>query len=91
LPLTKVVVAQNIFTFTFFQALEPRTTFTLSASIIGHKHAKQSNKQTKNNTPIKRETLKERTKGRARSSGSLKNTKGVWKGLVSFKEMVAED
>jgi hypothetical protein len=48
------VVAQNIFTFTLLQALEPRSTFTLIASIIGHKHTKQANKQTKNNTPIKR-------------------------------------
>jgi hypothetical protein len=35
---------------------------------------------TKNNAPIKKETLKERTKGQARSDGSLKNTKCAWKG-----------
>jgi hypothetical protein len=40
-----------------------RITFNLLASIIGHKHAKQTNKHTKNKAPIKREALKERTKG----------------------------
>jgi hypothetical protein len=49
------VVAQIVFTFTLFQALEPRTTFTLIASIIGHKTCK-ANKHayTKNKAPIKR-------------------------------------
>jgi hypothetical protein len=47
---------------------------------------------TKNNAPIKKEALKERTKGQARSDGSLKNTKCLeGKGLVNFEEMIAED
>jgi hypothetical protein len=45
-----------------------------------HKHTKQTNKHTKNKAPIKKEALKERTKGYARLGGSLKNTKCAWKG-----------
>jgi hypothetical protein len=45
-----------------------------------HKHTKQTNKHTKNKVPIKREALKERTKGQARLNGSLKNRKCAWKG-----------
>jgi hypothetical protein len=46
-----------------FKALDSRTTFILFASIMRHKHTKQTNKQTKNNELIKREALKDRTKG----------------------------
>jgi hypothetical protein len=40
---------------------------------------KADKQTTKNNAPIKRETLKEHTKGQARLDGSLKNTKCAWK------------
>jgi hypothetical protein len=46
------VVAQNIFNLLLFKASQ--TAFTLSASIIGHKHTKQTNKHTKNKALIKR-------------------------------------
>jgi hypothetical protein len=50
LPLTKVVMLLRIFTFTLFQALEPRSFYS---SIIEHKTYKATS-TTKNNTPIKR-------------------------------------
>jgi hypothetical protein len=55
------VVAQNIFTFTFFQLLGQSSVYSHQSSST--KHAKQTHEQTKNNTPIKRKLLKERTKG----------------------------
>jgi hypothetical protein len=57
------VVALNVLKFKLSKA--SRIAFTLLASIIEHKHiyTKQTNKQTKNNTPIKRKALKECTKG----------------------------
>jgi hypothetical protein len=42
LPLTRVLLLLRIFNFKLFKT--PRTAFTLSASIIGHKHTKQTNK-----------------------------------------------
>jgi hypothetical protein len=80
------VVAQNIFIVILFQALEPHSFYSHQPSAQAYKANKQT---TKNNTPIKRVALKERTKGYARLDGSLKNTKRSRrkKGLVSFKEM----
>jgi hypothetical protein len=61
LPLTEVVVAQNVFIFILFQALEPRSFYShQSSSTSIHKASKQT---TKNNAPLKRKALKERTKG----------------------------
>jgi hypothetical protein len=48
---THLPLAQNVFNFKLCKA--SGTTFNILASIIGHKHTKQTNKQTKNNTPIK--------------------------------------
>jgi hypothetical protein len=45
------VVAQDAFTFKLFKA--SRTMFVILAPMIGHKHTKQTDKETKNNAPIK--------------------------------------
>jgi hypothetical protein len=61
LPLTKVVVAHNVFNFKLSKALEQR-----SSTRINHwaqAYTKQANKETKNNAPIKSKLLKEHTKG----------------------------
>jgi hypothetical protein len=86
LPLTKVVVAQNVFIFIFFQSLEPHSFYSHQPSAQAYKANKQT---TKNNTLIKREALKERTKGYARLDGSLKNTKRSRRkiAMISFKEI----
>jgi hypothetical protein len=59
LPLTKVVVAQNIFNFKLSKA--SRTAFTLLAQNIGHKHTK-SKQANKEQGTIQIKALKERTK-----------------------------
>jgi hypothetical protein len=72
------VVAQNVFT-----SCSSKLSNHVRSTPINHQaqtYIKQTNKHTKNKAPIKKETLKERTKGRARSDGSLKNTKCAWKG-----------
>jgi hypothetical protein len=55
------VVAQNIFTFKVFKALEPRCSMRINHREQAYKANKQA---TKHNTPIKRKALKERTKDR---------------------------
>jgi hypothetical protein len=73
-----VLMLLRIFTFTLFQALEPRSFYSHQSSGTNiHKANKQA--YTKNKAPIKKETLKERTKGHARLNRSLKNTKRAWK------------
>jgi hypothetical protein len=66
--------------------LEPHSFYSHQPSAQAYKANKQT---TKNNAPIKREALKEHTKGYARLDESLKNTKCSRrkKGLVNFKEM----
>jgi hypothetical protein len=78
LPLTKVVVAQNVFIFILFQLLGQRSIYSHQSSAQAYKANKQA--YTKNKAPTKRKDLKERTKGYARLDGSQKNTKGAWKG-----------
>jgi inorganic pyrophosphatase len=55
------VVAQIVFTFTFFQALEPRSFYSHQSS--GTKHAKQMHEYNQEQYINQKETLKERTKG----------------------------
>jgi hypothetical protein len=80
LAFNQSVVAQNLHLHTLPCS---QTTNNVHSNRINHRpqtYIKQTDKQTKNNAPIKKETLKERTKGQARSDGSLKNTKCAWKG-----------
>jgi diadenosine tetraphosphate (Ap4A) HIT family hydrolase len=60
-----------------------RTTNNVHPNRINHRaqtYIKQIKKHTKNKAPIKKKTLKERTKEQARLDGSLKNTKCALKG-----------
>jgi hypothetical protein len=61
LPLTKVVVAQNVFIFILFQALEPRSFYSHQSSAQAYKANKLA--YTKNKAQLKRKALKERTEG----------------------------
>jgi hypothetical protein len=84
------VVAQNTSSSYSSKALEPRSFYSHQSSSTSIQSKQTS--ITKNKAPIKKETLKERTKGQARSDGSLKNTKCLeGKGLVNFGETVAKD
>jgi hypothetical protein len=70
------VVAQSSSSSYSSKALDSRTTFTLIASIIGHKHT-----QSKQTSILRtKHQSKECTKGQAQLDGSLKNTKCAWKG-----------
>jgi hypothetical protein len=55
------VVAQNVFTFMLFNALEPRSFYSPQSSAQAYKENKQA--YTKNKAPTKIKALKEHTRG----------------------------